>query len=168
MRIFEKVPGGGVQGQDEIADLLKGLWIAMVIFGAILFGIGFLGCCGAWKEIKIFLNVVRIDIPLTWWRHQMETFSALLVLCAGNSPASGEFPAQRPVTRSFDVFFDLSLNKRLRKQSWGWRFETLLCPLWRHCNETREIAWCRLCQLSHHWHWGFRAQIQYKDVVLPL
>ena len=37
----------------------------------------------------------------------METFSALLALCAGNSPVSGEFPAQRPVTRSFDVFFDL-------------------------------------------------------------
>ena len=37
----------------------------------------------------------------------------------------GEFPAQRPVTWSFDVFFDLRLNKRLSKQSWGWWFETL-------------------------------------------
>ena len=37
----------------------------------------------------------------------METFSALLDLCAGNSPVTGEFPAQRLVTRSFDVFFDL-------------------------------------------------------------
>ena len=37
----------------------------------------------------------------------------------GKSPVSGEFPAQRPVTRSFDVFFDLRLNKRLNKQSWG-------------------------------------------------
>ena len=67
-----------------------------------------------------------------WWRHQMETFSALLAICAGNSPASGEFPAQRPVTRCFDVFFDLCLNKRLRKQSRGWWFETLSRPLWRH------------------------------------
>ena len=41
----------------------------------------------------------------------METFSALLAICAGNSPVTGEFPAQRPVTRSFDVFFDLCLNK---------------------------------------------------------
>ena len=41
----------------------------------------------------------------SWWRHQMETFLALLAICAGNSPVSGEFPAQRPVTRSFDVFF---------------------------------------------------------------
>ena len=43
----------------------------------------------------------------------METFSALLAICAGNSPVAGEFPAQRPVTRSFDVFFDLRLNIRL-------------------------------------------------------
>ena len=48
-----------------------------------------------------------------WWRHQMETFSVLLALCAGNSPVAGEFPAQRPVTRSFGVFFDLRLNKWL-------------------------------------------------------
>ena len=48
-----------------------------------------------------------------WWRHQMETFSALLALCAGNSPVPGEFPGQRPVTRSFDVFFHLRQNKRL-------------------------------------------------------
>ena len=68
----------------------------------------------------------------TWWRHQMETFSALLAIYAGNSPVPGEFPAQRPVTRSFDVFFDLHLNKRLSKQSWGWWFETLSRPLWRH------------------------------------
>ena len=46
--------------------------------------------------------------------------SSLLAICAGNSPVTGEFPAQRPVTRSFDVFFDLRLNKRLGKQSWGW------------------------------------------------
>ena len=70
-----------------------------------------------------------------WWRHEMETFTALLDICAGNSPVPGEFPAQRPVTRSFDVFFDLRLNKRLSKQLWGWWFETLSRPLWRHCND---------------------------------
>ena len=42
----------------------------------------------------------------------METFSALLAICAGNLPVSGEFLAQRPVTRSFNVFLDLRLNKR--------------------------------------------------------
>ena len=71
----------------------------------------------------------------TWWRHQMETFSALLAICGGNSPITGEFPAQRSVTQSFDVFFDLHPNQRLSKQSWGWWFETPSCPLWRHCNE---------------------------------
>ena len=54
-----------------------------------------------------------------WWHHQMETFSALLVLCVGNSLVTREFPAQRPVTWSFDVFFDLHLNKCLSKQWWG-------------------------------------------------
>ena len=54
-----------------------------------------------------------------WWRHQMETFSALLALCAGNSPVPSEFPAHRPVTRSFDAFIDLRLNKRACKQSRG-------------------------------------------------
>ena len=60
-------------------------------------------------------------------------------LCAGNSPVTGEFPAQRPVTRSFDVSFDLRLNKRLSKQSWCWWFETPSRPLWRHCNDYSSI-----------------------------
>ena len=46
----------------------------------------------------------------------METFSALLAICAGNSTVTGEFPAEGPVMRSFDVFFDLCLNKRLSKK----------------------------------------------------
>ena len=55
-------------------------------------------------------------------------------------PLCGEFtghrwiPAQRPVTRSFCVFFDLRLNKHLSKQSWDWWFQTPSSPLWRHCN----------------------------------
>ena len=65
----------------------------------------------------------------------METFSALLAICAENSPIPGEFPAQRPVTRIFDVFFDLRPNKRLSKQSWGWWSETPSSSLWRHRNK---------------------------------
>ena len=65
----------------------------------------------------------------------METFSALLAICAGNSPVTGEFPTQRPVARSFDVFFDLRLNKRLSKQSRRRWFETPSHPLWRHRNK---------------------------------
>ena len=67
----------------------------------------------------------------------METFSALLAICAGNSPVPGDFPTQRPVTRSLDVFFVLRLNKRLSKQPWGWWFETPWRLLWRH----RDVVW---------------------------
>ena len=94
------------------------------------------------------------QMNITWWHHQMETLSTLLAICAGNSPVTGEFPRQRPVTWSFDVFFELCLNKRLRKQSWGWWFDTPSCPLWRHCNDwwilfdnkltlAQVMAWCR-------------------------
>ena len=54
-------------------------------------------------------------------------------LC-GEFTGPGEFPTQRPVTRSFGVFFDLRLNKRLSKQPWGWWFEMISWSLWRHCN----------------------------------
>ena len=71
-------------------------------------------------------------------RNQMEAVSALLALCAGNSPVAGEFPSQRSVTRSFDVFFDLHLNKSLSKKLWGWWFEKPSRSLWRHCNVSRQ------------------------------
>ena len=81
-----------------------------------------------------------------WLRHQMETFSALLAICAGNSPVPGELPAQRPVTRSFDVFCDPRLNNRLSKQSLGWWFETLSRPLWRHRNGfSNSFTWIFPC-----------------------
>ena len=64
----------------------------------------------------------------------METFSTLLALCVGNSPVTGEFPSQRPMTRSFDDFFDLHRNKRLSKQLTRRWFETPSRSLWRHCN----------------------------------
>ena len=76
----------------------------------------------------------------------MEEFSALLAICAGNSPVTGEFPAQRPVTRSFDVFFDLRLKKRLSKESWGWWSETPSLPLWRHSN-----AYCHAGRFPGMW-----------------
>ena len=78
---------------------------------------------------------------IAWWRHQMETFSALLAISTGNSPVTGEFPAQRPVTQSFDIFFDMRPNKRLSKQARRWWLETPSGPLWRHCNEYSENYW---------------------------
>ena len=76
-------------------------------------------------DAMMFRNgeVVRVRVHTAWqvssthddaikWKHFPRC-----PLCAGNSPVSGEFPAQRPVTRSFEVFFDLRPNKRLSKQS---------------------------------------------------
>ena len=86
---------------------------------------------GSWVMTDDWWLITRIWLR----RHQMETFSTLLAICAGNSPIPGEFPAQRPVTLGFDVFFDLCLNQQLSKQ---WRrhwFETPLCSLWCHCND---------------------------------
>ena len=65
------------------------------------------------------------------------TFSALLAFCAGISPVTGEFPSQRPVTRSFDELFDLHMKKRLSNQSRRRWFETPSHSLWRHCYEFR-------------------------------
>ena len=85
------------------------------------------------------------------WRHQMETFSALLAFCAGNSPVTGEFPSQRPITRSFHVFFDLRLNQQMSKQ---WRrrwFETPSRSLWRHCNDMTLVttrSWWPQCSVN--------------------
>ena len=87
--------------------------------------------------------------------------SALLAICAWNSPVPGEFPAQKPVTRSFDVFFDLRLNKRLSKQSWGWWFETPSRPLWRHYNEHSMTCW-GICGHSNE-----QRRVPYMDRVNP-
>ena len=103
-----------------------------------------------WIPYTMASNVETISI--TWWRHQMETFSALLDFRAGNSPATSEFLAQSPLTRSFDVLLDLRVNKRINKQWWGCWFETPQRPLWRHCNgwhhdEFFRVVWVALCNL---------------------
>ena len=115
------------------------LWVARVLAIVVTFVLPFI--CTAlpikvgWvaRVVTTLVAFVLLLIPVSRWRHEMETFSALLALCAKNSPVTGEFPAQRPVTRSFDVFFDLRLNTRLSKQSWGRWFETPSRPLWPHC-----------------------------------
>ena len=65
----------------------------------------------------------------------METFPALMALCQGNPSATGGFPSQKPVTRSFDVFFDLRRSKLLIKHSRRRWFETPSRSLWRHPND---------------------------------
>ena len=75
-------------------------------------------CCIWWLEYVL----------TSWWRHQMETFSAILALCAGNSPVTGEFPSQRPVTQSSDIFFGL-----LYAETNGWINNRDAGGLRRHC-----------------------------------
>ena len=77
--------------------------------------------------------LLAIEMHFPWWRHQMETFSGHLPFVRGIHRPPVNSP-QRPVTRSFDVFFDLRLNEWLRKKSWGWWFETPSRPLLRHSN----------------------------------
>ena len=74
---------------------------------------------------------------------KLKQFSALLSLCEGNPPVTDGFPSQRPATWGFDIFFDLCLNKRLRKHSRRRWFETQSHSLWRHCNflRTNNVWW---------------------------
>ena len=51
--------------------------------------------CQHVRYIATFLQTKKL---ISWWRHQMETFSALLALWVENSSITGEFPSQRPVT----------------------------------------------------------------------
>ena len=74
--------------------------------------------------------------PCKWLRNMMTSSNGNIFRVTG--PLCGEFTgkflAQRPVTRSFDVFADLHLNNGWSTQWWGWWFQTPVCPLWRHCN----------------------------------
>ena len=101
----------------------------------------------------------------SWWCHQMETFSTLLALCVENSPVIGEFPSWRPLTWSFDIFFDLRLNKCLSKQLRCRWLERPSHSLWRHCN----VLW----SFRHHYivmdkifSWIFRFSCKEEHVII--
>ena len=96
-----------------------------------------------------FLSSKYIFQDHAWWRHQMETFL-------------GAFPSNMQGTRSFDIFFDLRLNKRCCKQSKRWRFDTQLHSLWRNSNDN--TIFCKsncigslllcICQQKMYWFAG--------------
>ena len=85
---------------------------------------------------------------LSRWRHQMETFPRY---CAANSPVTGEFSSQRPVTRNFDVFCNLGPSKRLSKQSTRRWFETPSRSVWPHYNVCASLSLSLLSPSSRHW-----------------
>ena len=70
----------------------------------------------------------------SWWRHQMETFSALLAICAGNSPVPENSPHKGQWRGALMFSLICAWIKRLSKQTWGWWLETPSLPLWRHSN----------------------------------
>ena len=95
-------------------------------------------------ERQKYLTIERMNL-ITQHQNTMATIPCTMTSSNGNNfrvtgHLCGEFPAQRPVTRSFDIFIDLRLNKRLSKQSWGWWFETLSCPLWSQCSGLLRIS----------------------------
>ena len=97
------------------------------------------------KAVHILWNVLSFRLgKLAWWRHQMEKNRHYWPFVWGDSSITKEFPVQRPVTRSFGVFFDLRLNKWLSKRSWGWWFEMPSRSLWRHYNEIWILSWVAL------------------------
>ena len=109
--------------------------------------------CGIAKNHILKNKVFIVHDDVIKWKH----FLRYWPLCAGYSPVPGEFPTQRPVTRSFDAFSNLHPNKRLSKQWW---FETLSSPLWRHCNDSAGAAihwitcsdvesWCKVVRLRN-------------------
>ena len=84
---------------------------------------------------------------ISWRSHQMGTFSSLLALCEGNSPVTGGFPSQMPLTQSFDILFDLRLYKRLSKLEKRRWFETPSRSLGRHSNVFVYQLYVGFCQL---------------------
>ena len=108
------------------------------------------------SELYILRRLSNNSILLVYFHAwKMIKFPSVLILtkmiCAMMTSSNGN--TQRPVTRSFGVFFDLCLNKQLGKQSWGWWFETPSRPFWRHCigiSEFRDdkqwVYICILCQ----------------------
>ena len=98
------------------------------------------------KRLQIRWRVEPCQQSVHTMAHMMTSSNGNIFRVTGH--LCGEFtgprwiPAPRPVTLSFDVFFDLRPNKRLSKQWWGWWFETPSSPLWRHCNEIWQSSTC--------------------------
>ena len=91
-----------------------------------------------WRSTKYLeaQRFVRYDDDVIKWKY----FPRYWPFLRGIHRSVVNSPSQRPVTRSFDVFFDLRPNKWLSKQSWGWWFETPSCPLLRRCNDPLAIG----------------------------
>ena len=107
----------------------------------------------------LWLNIIMLQFDIM--PSSNENISASLAPCVGNSPVTGEFPSQKSLTRSFYVFFELRLNKRLSKQTRRLWFETLLCWLWRHYTEHLRLQNRKYHGGEHIWYKPSRKVIAY-------
>ena len=119
------------------------LWISDVIWQVII------GWGNACRLVSAKSSPARM--LNSWWCQQIETFSTSLAICPWNSPVTGIFPTQMAVTRSFDVFFDLRLNKRLSKLecgTWYHHPRRLQCVFSRNLRIFKVATWHYWCR--HH------------------
>ena len=79
-----------------------------------------------------------MKIPSKWRYHFWRRWQASLFTCQQGMPGRPS-----PSRHKLYLSFDLCLNKRLSKQSWGWWFETPLCVLWRHCNDLQHLQFTK-------------------------
>ena len=108
---------------------------------------------------------------VSWWRHQMETFSASLALCAGNSPVPVNSPHKGQWRGALTFFMICALNKRLSKKSQGWWFETLTRSLWRHCNVVSLSSNMRLqidCLDINDWNAQIWFDLELEDLMMKI
>ena len=126
----------GITKQQSVVDMLTDCLCFVSLCGcSITLGI----CMWFTPHILWLLHWRGQSWSMSWWRHQMETFSALLAICAGKSPVTRKKGSDAEHWR----FLDLRLNICLSKQWRGWWFETPSHPLWRPCN---------VCSYLHmHW-----------------
>ena len=101
-----------------------------------------------WNGVAPMKRLAYNENIIARWRHRMETFSSLPTLCEGKPLLTGEILSQRPVTRSFDVFFDQRLKNQLSKQSRRRWFATPSRSLWRRCNGSVNLSIKLLYEIS--------------------
>ena len=148
---FKSILNWWITTMDFISEFVEYFWNDSKIYDQILLDWTLFSWCPIFKSshCNSFEEQAHVDLIYTcvWSSNELRydcmtssngnIFHVTGHLC-GEFTGPGKFPTQRPVTRSFDVFFDLRLNKRLSKQWWGWWFEMLSRPLWRHCNGAKD------------------------------
>ena len=110
--------------------------------------------------VRLHSIIVKRADFCAWWRHQMETFSALLALYAGISPVTGELPSQSQWRGALMFSFICAWTNGWPKKSRCRLFETPSRPLWRHCNGWCALFWCLMSLLLLLWclyRWAFNS-----------